>query len=78
MGKRIKPKLADIKRIIRLYEDGIHSSAEAIINYTDYERVYVYRIIYHYRCNLKPLSDYSDFELKYLMKPINHIKGVYN
>lgn len=77
MENRRKPKLADIRRILMLYEDNIHSSVEAIINITDYAKIYVYRIIYHYRANQKPLSAYSDFELKYLMKPIPHQKGTY-
>lgn len=72
--RRIKPKINDIKLIITLYEDNIHSSPEAIFEYTNYEKVYIYRIIYWYRVNQKPLSAYSNFELKYLIKPIPYNK----
>ena len=74
---RKKPKLNDIKFILSLYEDGVHSSPEAIINVTDYIPVYVYRIIYWYRVHQLKLKDISDYLLRTYIKPLPHISGVY-
>lgn len=77
MKNNRKVTYRDIIRIIHLYEDGIHGSPESIIEFTRYEKLAVYRIIYHYRANQRPLNDYTDYEIKYLNKPIPYVSGVY-
>lgn len=73
-----KPKLADIKHILNLYEDGVHGSPESIIMKTNFKALYVYRIIYWYRVNQIPVNKIPDFILRTYIKPIPHMKGTYN
>lgn len=77
MNKRT-PTIKEIKRIIKFYNGKIRGSAEAIINYLDYiHPLHIYRIIYNYRANLKPLNDYSDADFIQLLQPIPYINGVF-
>lgn len=77
MKNNRKLSYKDILRVVKLYEDGVHGTPESIIEFTGYDKVSVYRIIYHYRANQRPIDDYNDYEIKYLNKPIPYVSGVY-
>lgn len=71
------PNEYDIYQILLMYEDGIHSSPEAIINLLpQFERRFIYRIIFNYRTTLydsnyyRSLNGLNKKKLMDLLKPI--------
>lgn len=69
----------DILDVLYMYEDGVHGTPEAIIEHTNYDKRMVYRIIYWYRTNLKPISYYHHIpgRLFLLLKELPCLQGVY-
>ena len=77
--RRIPDKFG-IYDIISMYEDGINGSPEAIIFRTNYDIRSIYRIIYNYRSNLIPVTNYlpGSNQLYKLLEPVPYPHQEYN